>query len=190
MKKRFLILLSILILSLNNSLFAQSIFDDIEDTDDNFTGNIGISFLYPLENNKNIGANILNAALFSSVFIGVGYHFNIIKNIFCPGIYGDLHLSLLMLLFKNDGSDDDDKDKFFSFGGGLRVYNQIRIGPVDIQPFAGVSLLISSEMIMGLYKFGILVSYGSFGIEYSYHFTSLDYYRYYVNRFAFLIHLR
>ena len=167
-------------------------FDD--NNDSNLSLNGGISFFF--ESEASTGGKILEALLFSSLTAGIGYHFNIIPHILSPGIYGDIHVSLLSLLFNN--SDDEDvneiRDNGFSFYQiGIRLYNQFRFGPFDIQPFFGLNLMAGSTNSTFLKAFGILIAFKNFGLEYSYQLPLLKGRNKLVNnlhRFAILYHLR
>ena len=186
MKK--IIILFILVFQLTWISYASG------DGDSNISLNGGLSFFF--ESEATPGGKVLEAVLFSSLTAGIGYHFNIIPHIFSPGIYGDIHISLLSLLSGN--SDDSDvseiRDKGFSFFQlGIRIYNQFRFGNFDIQPFAGLNLMGGNNNSTGLKLFGILIAYKNFGIEYSYQLPLLNGKHKLVNdlhRISFLYHLR
>lgn len=117
----------------------------------------------------------LHPLTFSSVLFGFGGHFRIIPFILQPGVYGDLHLSLLSILINclcdnaADGKDDGDFTLFIQTG--LRVYNQFGFGSFIIQPFFGLNLLgaLGKNSAGVWYKaFGILFVCKNIGIEYGY----------------------
>ena len=191
MKK--LIIVFILICSLNYLTFAFNIFEESEgDENDNLTGNFGIGFFFPLDRSANVGSNILGSLLLSSISGGLGYHFNIIKNFLSPGIYGDIHFSLLSLL--NSTNDDKDKEEnkteevFIFFQAGIRLYNQFRLILFDIQPFIGINFALANNISSLSKMFGILIAYENIGIEYSYHWTLLNSDN--VHRIIFVIHMK
>jgi hypothetical protein len=197
--KRLIILL-IFICLFGNSAFSLEGFEG--DESDNLTGNIGIDLFFPLARNENAGYNILASLLFSSLSRGLGYHFNIIQDVFSPGIYGDVHISWLSL--SNLASEDDKKDEkenkneekelFIFIQAGLRLYNQFKVKYFDIQPFVGISFALANDISSAAKLFGILIAYKDIGIEYSYHTPLLDFETTMLNnnvhRIAFLIHMR
>jgi hypothetical protein len=153
----------------------------LEEEHDNLTGNIGISFLHPVDKNLTGSDKFLSSFLLSSFSVGFGYHLNIVENIFSPGIYGDLHLNILPTLFllsglipKDDIKDIENYEKvngtdpFVVLQTGIRIYNQFRFNLFDFQPFVGINLISGSIDFMVLRMCGILIAYKYFGIEYSY----------------------
>ena len=164
------------------------------DGDSNLSLNGGLSIFF--ESEASPGGKVLEAVIFSSLTAGIGYHFNLIPHIFSPGIYGDIHVSLVSLLSGNSNDSDvsEIRDKGFSFFQlGIRIYNQFGFGDFDIQPFAGLNLMAGNNNSMGLKLFGILVAYKSFGIEYSYQLPLLKGKHNLVNdlhRISLLYHLR
>ena len=191
--KKYAFLL-ILLFYINCTLFSFDFIDDFfhvfEDENDNFTANIGFGTMFPVDSDANVGENILGSIILSTISAGIGYHLNIVKNIFSPGIYADLHIGLLSLLYYDSDFTKEDQNGFFFFQTGIRLYNQFRLRFVDIQPFFGLNLIFGFEDGMGLFKYGILVSYKNFGIEYSYQFESFDYKGYDINRIVFVYHMR
>jgi hypothetical protein len=183
-----LLLLGFLFFYFGNSSFAND--------ESNITNNFGVSFLFPLNRNENIGNNILGSLLLSSVSGGLGYHLNIVQGIFSPGIYGDVHVSLLSLLTlfssrdeDKENSEDYGKRGFLFIQVGIRLYNQFKFGLFDIQPFIGLNLLLSDEL--GFLKaFGVLLAYKNFGIEYSLLFDHRNSIANSIHRIVFVYHIR
>jgi hypothetical protein len=95
------------------------------------------------------------------VSAGIGYHFNIIPNTFSPGIYVDAGVSLLQLI------SDAESDAVWGHVG-VRLYNRFRFDPLDIQPFAGVSLMGVCYKMTGMGNFGVLFAFRKYAVEYGY----------------------
>ena len=178
MKK--LLIIFILISQMYSVSFALSLFSDKEEKN-NLIGNAGISFLIPVDENLTGSNKFLSTLLLTSFFVGVGYHLNIIENIFSPGIYGDIHLNIFPALYlllisssANEIKDIENYEKingsnpFLVFQTGIRIYNYFRVDLFDVQPFIGLNLLTGSVYAMTLKTFGISVTYKNFGLEYSY----------------------
>jgi len=180
----------LLVLLVNSVLFSVDFLNTSSDENDNLTANLGVSFLYPILGGNNIGDNILASLLFTSLSAGVGYHFNILKNIIAPGIYGDMHLGFLTLLFNNEYAEVAETDDFVFVQTGIRLYNQFRFGYIDIQPFYGFNFLFAGPNFLGFYKFGALFAYKKVGIEYSCHVPFHGNIEHNLHRVAFVIHMR
>lgn len=181
-----LIIAFLLIFLLNYFPFAAE--------NNNLTANIGVStFIFK---DTTVGTAILGSILFSYFTGGIGYHVNIIQNIFAPGIYGDLHLGVLSFL-SNRREDYYEDNSFLLYQGGIRLYNQFRFGLIDIQPFFGLNLLGSTagkeSEEKGLKLWGILAAYKNFGLEYSCQVPfkgPMNNRKNAVYRIAFLLHMR
>ncbi len=159
-------------------LFGYSLcaFDNVsENIDDHLIVTMGMGFFFPLVEDTNPGLNVLSSLLLSSFSMGAGYHLNIIPDILSPGIYADIHISLLDMLF-GSGNDDTLDDSILFFQTGIRFYNQFRLRSFDLLPFAGLHFAFTDGFASGAKMFGLLALNGNFGIEYSYHSTvfSLD----------------
>ena len=175
MKRVILVLLIFLVIG-GSLAFASNTTDDTDTSDipfipgifaydSNWTGNFFLSFFsFP---GLNPGETILSAILTSCLSIGLGYHLNIIPDILSPGIYGDVHLSWLMLLFNND-EDDYNEDGFSFVQLGIRVYNNMRFGMINIQPFAGLTAMFIGNHTIGVITLGFVLAFGNYGFEYSY----------------------
>lgn len=161
--KHFLV---VLILIVQLPVMAFALFEGEEN--ENVTFNVGVGFFW--ETAPDTGEKVAEALLLSSLTAGAGYHINLIPNIIAPGLYADFHISFLSFL--GDRKDNDEEiflnDSTLFFQVGLRLYNQFRFGPIDIQPFAGVNLFAAPNDSIGLYLFGALVAINNIGIEYSY----------------------
>jgi hypothetical protein len=158
--KKWLILFFIIFL-LNVSLSAIELMDD-----DNISTNVGISLLYPVDEDWSVAENIFGSVLFSALHAGLGYHVPILRNIFMPGIYGEINLWLLPLLIQyilNPDSEIEDYD-FSILDFGIRAYNLFRIGLFDFQPFIGINISILHGFST---MYGVLLAYRNFGIEYT-----------------------
>lgn len=179
--KRLFIVFILISLSCHFSVAAED--------HNNFTLNAGLSVFFEADASPSTQA--AEAFLLSSLAIGAGYHFNIIPHILAPGIYGDIHFSFITLL--QDDKDIDDKDRFLFFQFGGRIYNQFRFGPLDIQPFAGLNLMVGDKDALGLKVFGILLAYKMLGFEYGYQLPVKAHMRSReraIHRFALLFHVR
>ena len=155
------------------------------------TLNTGISMFF--EEDSTPAERAAEALFLSAIVVGGGYHFNIIPHILAPGFYADLHLSFISLLKDEDDIHDlssaKNKTSFFQLGG--RIYNQFRLGPIDIQPFFGLNLMVGGDDTYGLKMFGILVAFKMVGFEYSYQnpiTKPMD--TNVIHRFALLFHYR
>jgi len=168
-------------------------------SDDNMTANLGISFFFPVLENGNVGGEILASLLLSSFSGGIGYHLNIMENIFSPGIYGDMHFSLLMLLtnglFSDDGKKqrkkDDTESGFFFFQTGIRLYNRFKNHYFDIEPFVGINFMFGDIGQNILSSYGILIAYKEVGLEYSYQpllLNNSDFIKRNIHRIVFVLH--
>ena len=116
----------------------------------------------------------LHPLVFASVFAGFGGHWKIIPGLLAPGIYGDLHIGLLSLLFAGLLSEEDYEAKTnlpLIFQTGIRAYNEFSLGPFYLQPFAGLNLLgilAGNSVARGYGVFGVLLGFNNFGVEYSF----------------------
>ena len=200
MKKLIIFVFVFVFLFFSNKLCTFALDFDYMEGHENITGNVGLSFLFPIDANSSVGVNILGSLLLSSVSFGFGYHWNIIPHIFSPGIGGDFHISLLNLLFQNDRDDDFYKDKekendFYFFQLGIRIYNKFWFGEFDIQPFFGLNLILLEGDCnpTGLRKvLGILMAYEEIGLEYSYQwplFDKMNNGNYAIHRIVFVYHM-
>lgn len=197
-------ILFFLIAQLNNNTFASSF--SSEEDHDNLTGNGGISILIPADKNLTGSDRFLTSLLLLSPFVGIGYHLNIIENVFSPGIYADIHLNIIPALFllavfsqENDIKDTEDyekwhiQDPFLIIQPGIRFYNQFRIDSFDIQPFIGLNIISGSIDTAILRIFGMLIAYKNAGLEYSYQqpfANHLNNDKDSAHRIAFLFHMR
>ena len=193
MKKAFFAL--ILLFQACCVLFAFSLLDYDDETasssDNNITINAGIGFLFPVIENtmENLRANIGGSLLFFSAGAGIGRHFSIVENIVSPGIYADIHVSVLslFLLLLNDTDEEGhirrDKNQKIYFGiwqFGIRLYNHFGFGPLDIQPFFGLNALVAGVgniKTSGFKTFGILLAINQYGIEFGYQLPLRDRFR-------------
>ena len=193
------ILSLIIILLFNNSLFSSEEPTTLES--DNLTVNFGIGFLYPLNKKTDTGMNILASAVFLSGGFGVGKHLTLIPNILMPGIYGDIHISLISLLLAQGGGSikiqDDSANNSnsipFLFQGGLCLYNQFRFGSIDIQPMIGFNAIMGLLKPGILTRYGILIAYDNIGLEYSYQLPLNNAFKNnlpYLHRLVFVYHVR
>ena len=168
---------------------------------DNLTANAGISFLFPVDKEFTGSDTFLDPLLLSSVSFGIGYHLDIIRNIFSPGIYGDIHINLIpiAIIFLTGGVPDGYQENTgrldfpFLLQTGIRLYNQFRFNSFDIQPFIGLNLMAGSIETTVFKKLGILIAYENFGIEYSYQipfFNGLGNSRQSTHRIVFVYHMR
>ena len=170
--KRFMVLF-VLFFLFGCFLFS---YDGGRDTTNN-TINTGISTLFP-ENpkvNEDEDQIPLHPVTFSSLSVGFGGHNSIIPYILAPGLFFDMHFSLLSMLvewLKDDEAYKTNENDFpLFFQTGLRLYNQLGINTFCIQPFFGLNLLgvLGKESRVNWYKvFGILAAFNRIGIEYSY----------------------
>jgi len=154
----------------------------------NITTNVGIGFLFPVIDNtrENLEVNVLGSLFLFSAGCGIGGHINILRNVISPGIYADVHVSVLSLLFlflndiDKDGHLGKNKDQKYYFGlwqFGIRLYNNFSFGLLDIQPFFGLNAFVAGVgdiKTNGLKTFGILISINNYGIEYSYQLPLRD----------------
>jgi hypothetical protein len=153
--------------------------------------NLTLNLLYNItvfEDIDDPGASALTSLLTSSISAGIGYHLNVIPNIFSPGIYIEGGLSIINLIFLLSKISENDRDtnnnkasteynydkRINAFGFlGIRLYNQFRFHLIDIQPFIGFSAFafIIDNATTGVVciKFGVLFAYKNFCIEYGYH---------------------
>jgi len=112
-----------------------------------------------------------NDANFSFLNIGYGWNYDIVKNIFSPGISFDVSIGTDWLrLFAEDKNEDKKNEPSytqFGLGAGIKIYNMFEIYEFRIIPFAGCNFLL-------LYKpcpmFGLSLSFSFFGLEYAYYF--------------------
>jgi hypothetical protein len=149
---------------------ALSLFDNEEKTvNDNWTGNFGMSFYFPIDKKYNPAENILAAAFLSSFTGGVGGYLNAVPDVFCPGIYVEAHITWLGFTYQKSYNEENEDFVFFFVQFGARLFNQFRFESFDIQPFAGANFAFASHFNSGAVMFGILAAYKSFGIEYSFH---------------------
>ena len=163
----------ILILLFSNPLFSSEESEYLNS--DNITLNFGIGFLYPLNNKTSPGLNVLASVVYCSGASGIGKYFPIIPGILMPGIYGDIHFSLISILLAQGGgsikveNNDDTKNSLpFIFQGGICLFNNFRFGSFDIQPSIGFNAILGL-LTSGIFtKYGILAAYKNFGLEYSY----------------------
>jgi hypothetical protein len=191
-----LIIVFILVSQSNYVVFTL---EDSVSENDNKTGNIGASTLFPVNKDMNAGENILRSYMFLSLLFGAGYHLNLVENIFSPGIYGDIHINLPALLTLFPQKEEETKDsintksekdyaKFSAFQFGIRLYNRFKFNSFDIQPFAGVNFIL--EAGIDIFKtWGILIAFKNYGIEYSNHSLLYNYGKYIkndVHRIAFV----
>ena len=185
--KRFiLVFIFIVLLDLNHTAFAAEELG-------NFTGNAGLSIFF--EADSSVAEKVLESIILSSLTLGLGGHLNVIPYILAPGIYGDAHISIASLfdLMDEDKNSSYIREKSLFFQVGLRLYNQFRFGPIDIQPFAGLNLMAGKKDTMGLKALGILVAYKNAGLEYSYQLpikNAMDDRTNAIHRFALLYHMR
>jgi len=137
--KKYFIICFFLLLCISLSANENEYLDD-----ENFTLNVGISVLYPLDEDLPVAGNIFGAVLFSSLYVGGGYHLNILQNIFMPGIYGEVNFWLLPLLIQYLSDPDKEIEDYDSdiLDVGFRVYNLFRFGLFGLQPFIGINLSI------------------------------------------------
>jgi len=175
MKWRFLLII-ILVHSLN--IYAQ----EEENYENPIINNLTLNMLYNFfifENINNPGESVLTSLKTSSVSLGIGYHLNFIPNILSPGLYAEVGISAISLLWllseMQENNEEFDYDmKISSFGFfGIRLYNQFRINYIDIQPFIGLNIfgfIKKSETTgVGCINFGLLFAYKFFCVEYSYY---------------------
>ena len=147
------------------------------DGDSNVSLNVGVSTLF-LANSKDgelDKAVPLHPITFSSLAVGIGGHLEIIPSLLSPGIYGDLHLSLLSMLVgwltKDENYETKNSSVPLFFQTGIRVYNQFSVPSISIQPFVGlnwIGVMSENSSAKWFKTFGILASYNKIGIEYSY----------------------
>lgn len=167
MKTRLKITVGILLIMFQLSYSVYASENGNSDENSNITVNVGVGTLFPLSREWSTGEKILGSALTASLSTGVGYHFNIVDDIFSPGIYGDFHISLLSKLLSIE--DEDGEEYIFLTQLGIRMYNQFRVNSFDIEPFIGLNFMFNSNWNGLFNKFGILIAYNNIGIEYSYH---------------------
>jgi hypothetical protein len=131
-----------------------------------YTVDVGVGFLYPFVKDDNVGIDILVSLLLSSFSIGGGYYFDVVENVFSPGIYGDIHVSFLPLLLDEE---DENKDEGSFSQLGIRLANQFKIDVFEILPFYGINCMFGNTMDTHILNvFGISLAYGRLGLEYSY----------------------
>jgi hypothetical protein len=163
------------------ALFAFS--SEPKEENNNWTFNGGISFLFPTDGCLLGDNDIVTVLMCGSVFAGIGYHININDKGFSPGVYADLHLNLLPVLFlllmpigRDEVTDEDIENinnvnrsnPFFILQAGIRLYNQFRFEYFDIQPFLGINVIAGSIYTSVLRTVGILAAYKEWGVEYSF----------------------
>ena len=193
-KKRFMLMFIIILFA--NSAFAQ---DAAEQS--NWTANFGLSFLFPLSSKSSPGVNVAESIVFSSVAIGAGYHLRLVPNVLMPGIYGDIHMTLLTIITSsciNNNNDnvingDDNSNIPSLFQGGISLYNLFRFGSLDIQPSAGFNFAAGLIKPSIFVKYGILAALGNTGVEYSYQRALTSNIKNdipYLHRLVFVLHMR
>jgi hypothetical protein len=130
------------------------------------------------------------ASTMLSLSLGLGYHLNIIPNVFLPGIYVDGGIGYLSLIAGSLNDPDDYDNETFGGWIGIRLYNRFKLNLIDIQPFAGLSLYGFSGMKLPATTFGALFAYKYYGIEYSFHLPLLNAEKiFYIHRISFIFHL-
>ena len=185
-KRLILAFVFVVLLNLNHIAFAAEELGNI-------TGNIGLSIFF--EADASPVEKVLESIMLSSLALGVGGHINVIPYILAPGIYGDVHISLGTLFDLADDKKDNSyiRDQSLFLQAGLRLYNQFRLGPFDIQPFAGLNLMLGKHDSMGFKALGLLLAFKNTGLEYSYHLpikNRMDDRTNAIHRFALLYHMR
>jgi hypothetical protein len=181
MKKLFIIIVLFF-------LFCSGLFCS-EEKNNNWTFNLSpitINLLnFDDENvSKSVSTSIASSLL--SFSIGVGYNFNVIPNIFSPGIYVDVGLGYFGLF-------SDTKDDEPGHGGiwaGIRFNNLFQFNSFEIQPFVGLTLYGFSEMALPTTTYGILFAYTKYGLEYSFHLPISNADKiFYIHRISFFGHI-
>ena len=112
---------------------------------------------------------------------GYGFHYPLVPHIVCPGIFLDAGIGLDWLAILSDNEEDKDKDKEkkrdykqLGLNLGLRVYNLIEFGFVDINPFVGYNLILGqldrrAPWFFGSPVIGVSLAIKFVGIEYCYY---------------------
>jgi len=106
---------------------------------------------------------------FSFVNIGYGWNYDVIKNVFSPGISFDVSIGTDWLWLFSEKKDEDKKTEHnqFGLGAGIKIYNMFEIYEFRMIPFAGCNFLL-------LYKpcpmVGLSLSFKYFGLEYACYF--------------------
>ena len=165
------LIISIVLLSLIGCFLFAS---DETESSLNTSINAGISTLFLAKPESLEDSIPLHPLTFSSFLIGFGGQLRIIPHVLSPGLYGDIHISLLSMLITwltDNAANKTDTNDFLFFQTGIRLYNQFTFNPVYIQPFFGLNLLgvLAEKSAANWYKaFGILIGYNKIGIEYSY----------------------
>ena len=184
-----LIIFFILISFTGCLLFASD-----ENEDSNVAVNVGISTLFLGKSGSYQSVSedtvILHPLTFTSLAVGLGGHLRIIPHICAPGLYLDMHLSLLSLLVEwLESNDDKTTNNNFPLyiQTGLRLYNQFSFSSVKIQPFYGLNLLgvvAEKNAAHGYKALGMVMAYRNVGLEYSYQIPILHWF----NDSAYAIH--
>ena len=112
---------------------------------------------------------------FAFVNIGYGWNYDIIRNIFSPGILFDISIGTDWLWLFNENKEMNDKTEHtqFGLGAGIKIYNMIEIDEFRIIPFIGFNFLLFYKACPML---GLSLSLKNFGLEYAYYFP-LDNYK-------------
>jgi hypothetical protein len=170
-------------------LFCHVLFGS-EEKNNNWTLNLSpitINLLNFDEENVSTSVSTSIASSMLSFSIGIGYHLNIIPNVFSPGIYVDVGLGYFGLL---SDTNDDATGGHGGVWAGIRLYNLFRLNSIEMQPFIGLTLYGFSELGLPTTTYGILFAYERFGLEYSFHMPLSDRDKiFYIHRISFLWHI-
>jgi hypothetical protein len=114
--------------------------------------------------------NALLAFVLSSVSAGGGVQYTLIPHIVVPGIFLDMHFNVFSWAF----ADKILKTDFMLFQTGIRLYNQISLLFIKLEPFFGGNFVylkaFDNKRLIPLMAAGFTFRLGGFGIEYAYNF--------------------
>jgi len=139
-----------------------------------FTGNALIQFIYFEDIVKEKGI-LFGSFVYTSMTLGIGYHFNIVPDIFTPGIYGEAGFSFLTILFSHEGVESNTNSDYGFLILGIRLYNQFKSDFFCMRPFAGLRMFLESNKdktrTVECVYFGMQLIYKKLIIEYSYNIS-------------------
>lgn len=165
-----------LCLLVTHGLYARVNIEDATEIDSaNIKADISVRTTFIAMEASGESAGLTQAAftinMFAIVF-GLGYHFEIVPDVFLPGIYLDFGVSPVPMLSIPVGVHETDSGFGLHWGG--RIFNQFKIADFDIEPFVGISgsalsyYKYPNRMIGHWVSFGIIAAFKEIGIEYAF----------------------
>lgn len=154
-------------------IIIQSIYSQTEENNktENYLSEISLKFVFP---------ELYKPEPTIFVNFGSGLYYKIIPKIFMPGIFIDVGIGYdLMRILTEDDSDykkiKNEEFEQFGLSSGLRLYNLIEIGSININTFSGYTFILGqldkrASPIIHNPIVGASISIDFIGVEYAYYF--------------------